>query len=95
MSNVGPYGVTQNADSEAITANALVGSPAGSVTAHEAGAGFSQATFSTAPYLGGPGIKRSTLVRRVSSGGIPLCIGQNNTCGNWRVRDSDYCRWHG
>lgn len=89
MSGTGPYGVTQNADSEAITANELVGSPAGSVTAHQAGPGFSQATFSTAPYLG------DVPAHRIDAGGVSLCIGKNNTCRSWRMVGSEYCRWHG
>ena len=51
MSDIGPYGVTQNADAAAVVADALVGERAGNVTAHQAGAGYGPASFSTAPYV--------------------------------------------
>jgi len=49
MSDISPYGVTQNADAERITANAMVGTPVGLVTAD--GIVGSGAGFSTAPYI--------------------------------------------
>ena len=50
MSDVSPYGVTQNPDAAAVTAEQLVGEHAGSVTEHQDDARFSPARFSTAPY---------------------------------------------
>ena len=49
MTDISPYGVTQNANAELVTADALVGEHAGSTTA-EAAFG-SAAGFSTAPYI--------------------------------------------
>ena len=65
MSDVGPYGVTQNADAEAMTANALVGERV-SPTTGNATVG-SAALFSTAPYKGGPKVppkQRSSAIDR-------------------------------
>jgi hypothetical protein len=50
MSDVSPYGVTQNPDAEAVTANALVGERAGLATGDQM-AGVSASMFSTAPYI--------------------------------------------
>jgi len=82
MSDIGPYGVTQNPDATAITANAMVGERAGSVTGNEF-VGTSAATFSTAPYVP-PNSELKPSGR--------LCL--KATCRNHHSRDSDYCRWH-
>ena len=95
MSDIGPYGVTQNADAAAVTANALVGEHAGNVTAHQADARFGPALFSTAPFKGGPEVDRGSTATRYDDHGHPLCFGKNNTCRSWRLSGSDYCRWHG
>lgn len=96
MADIKPYGVTQNANAEMITANALVGDNAGSMRAEQANPDYGPAVHSTAPYKGGPKVKTAPpLVRRVASTGQPLCIGKNDTCTAWRMKDSDYCRWHG
>ena len=94
MSDVSPYGVTQNADEVMVTANELVGEHAGSVTAHQADARFSPARFSTAPFKAGPEVRKDAPVQMRHRDGVPLCAGLGNTCGMWRLKGSEYCRHH-
>ncbi|HEU0069381.1 MAG TPA: hypothetical protein VFQ26_09020 [Nitrospiraceae bacterium] len=79
MSDVSPYGVTQNPDAAMVTANQLVGEHAGNVTAHQADERFSPARFSTAPY---------EVTRRGK------CIGKDNTCEAYPIRGMDHCVFH-
>jgi hypothetical protein len=83
MSDIGPYGVTQNADAEAVTADALVGERAGNVTAHQAGAGYSPASFSTAPYIPPSATAKPH---------FDLCRFKN--CRQPLIDGSDYCLRH-
>ena len=79
MSDIGPYGVTQNPDAEMVTANALVGERAGNVTDYQSDPGFSPASFSTAPYV---------------SPRQGKCVGKDNTCEARPLRDTDLCFFH-
>jgi hypothetical protein len=93
MSDISPYGVTQNPDENAITANEMVGERAGLMTGDQL-AGVSAAMFSTAPYRGGPKVTTAPPLKMRHRDGVPLCIARNNTCQSWRLRGSEYCRWH-
>lgn len=95
MSDIGPYGVTQHADAAMVTANQLVGERVGLTTGDAVAPGVGPAQHSTAPYKRGPKTKTAPpLRRRVSSTGQPLCIAKNNTCTAWRLKESEFCRWH-
>jgi hypothetical protein len=63
MSDVGPYGVTQNADASMVTANQLVGDRLDHPQMNQA-VGASPAMFSTAPF------KRSKACARKGCGAI-------------------------
>jgi hypothetical protein len=80
MSDIGPYGVTQHADGEMVTANALVGGHAGNVTENQTDPRFSRAMLSTAPYKK-PGTKEKGVCAK------PDCRGLAKL-------GTDYCRWH-
>ena len=80
MSDVGRYGVTQNADGEMITANELVGERVGGTRVDSAIAGASPALFSTAPYA--PHGRNHG----------PLCA--KSGCGNYHLKGDDFCRHH-
>jgi hypothetical protein len=80
MSDVSPYGVTQNADAARVTANALVGTHAGAMT--ENGAFGSAAGFSTAPYIP-PTNKR-----------VGRCKAKNDTCKAYAITGTDLCVFH-
>lgn len=80
MSDVGPYGTTQNPNADRITANALFGAPAGNTTG-DAFTGMSAALFSTAPYV----------PPRPQSHG---CRGRDGHCRAYPVTGTDYCIFH-
>lgn len=84
MSDIQPYGVTQNADADLATANALVGERYGIVQAN-AVAG-SAAMFSTAPYV------PPRPVRQAGRDG--KCRGKNDKCEAPPVKGSDLCIFH-
>lgn len=86
MSDVSPYGVTQNANAERVTADALVGERAGAATA-EAMVG-SPSMDSTAPY-------RPPMVGGRKASRVGRCIGKNDTCMASPVRGTDRCIFHG
>lgn len=85
MSDVSPYGVTQHATEERVTATALAGERSDIVTANALVGG--PAMFSTAPYrpdrIGG---------RRVSR--IGKCKGKDDTCEAFPIRGTDACIFH-
>ena len=85
MSDVSPYGVTQNADAARITADQLVGTRAGSQ--RENAVHGSAAGFSTAPY-----IPPYTNGRRTSR--LGHCLGKNDTCEAYVIKDTDLCFFH-
>jgi hypothetical protein len=80
MSDVSPYGVTQNADAARVTANALVGTRAGAQI--ENAAFGSAAGFSTAPYIP-PRSQREG-----------FCRGKNDTCMARPIRGTELCMFH-
>jgi hypothetical protein len=80
MSDVSPYGVTQNADAALVTADALVGTHAG--TQRENAAVGSAAMFSTAPYIP-PRSQREG-----------FCRGKNDTCMAKPIRGTNLCVFH-
>jgi hypothetical protein len=83
MSDISPYGVTQNPDAAAVTANQLVGSPVGSTRENAAIEGVGPAFLSTAPY-----------VSPVKPRGGYCCKGKNDTCMAAPIRGTDYCVFH-
>jgi hypothetical protein len=85
MSDVSPYGVTQNPDAAAVTANQLVGSRAGSTNQNAAIEGVGPAVLSTAPYVP----PTSELPR-----GPKGCIGRKGQCGAPVCRGTDLCWFH-
>jgi hypothetical protein len=80
MPDISPYGVTQNADAERVTANQLVGTAVGLITAEGIIGGA--AMFSTAPYVP---------PRRVGSLG---CVGKDGKCGAPAIRGTELCYFH-
>ena len=94
MSDSEPYGTHQHAAPGAVRAHTLVGEPIDHPTTNQVSA--SAATFSTAPYKGGPRLGGQTPPKRprYASGGQPLCVGLDDTCGKWRMRGSQYCQYH-
>ena len=85
MSDVSPYGVTQNPDAAMVTANALVGTPAGSMRENAAIEGIGPALLSTAPYIPPPGERKR---------GPKGCTGRNGECGAPALRSNDLCWFH-
>jgi hypothetical protein len=81
--DVSRYGVTQNPNAEMITANALVGAPAGSTI--ENAAFGSAAGFSTAPYV--PPLSQA--MKRLG-----FCKAKGDTCKARAVRGTDLCIFH-
>lgn len=85
MSDVSPYGITQHADAERVTANEMVGERVSPVIGN---AQFgSAAAFSTAPY-------RPPGYRKPAGTGRKRCAGNDNTCKAWPVGDGDLCYFH-
>ena len=85
MSDVSPYGTTQNPDAAAVTANALTGTPVGSTRENAAIAGVGPAVLSTAPYVP----PRSEQKR-----GVKGCYGRKGECGAPAIRGTDLCWFH-
>jgi len=85
MSDISPYGVTQHATQERVTATALAGEHTDIVTANALVGG--PAMFSTAPY-------RPDRIngRRVSR--IGKCKGKNDTCEAFPIKGTDACIFH-
>jgi hypothetical protein len=81
MSDISPYGVTQNANAEMVTANELVGDRAGSI--RENAVFGSAAGFSTAPYKPPPKVER-----------VGRCHGKNDTCRAPLVYGGAWCIFH-
>jgi hypothetical protein len=79
MRDISPYGVTQNPDENAITANEMVGERAGLVTGDQL-AGVSAAMFSTAPYR--------------PPGGRYGCVGRDNKCKVAPIKGTNLCWFH-
>jgi hypothetical protein len=90
MSDIGPYGVTQNPDENAITANEMVGERAGLVTGNQL-AGVSAAMFSTAPYRGGPVVPHK---EPYHPKGLHGCRGKGGTCRVGAIAGTDWCTFH-
>lgn len=88
MPDISPYGVTQNADAEQITANQLVGERAGNVTAHQLSGQFAPAGFSTAPYRG----DRKVVDRYKKTCTFVTAKGQE--CRGLALKGTDFCRHH-
>lgn len=84
MSDVSPYGVTQHADAEMMTANAMVGERLSPVTVN-ATVG-SAAMFSTAPYIP----PRPPKVKPTK----PRCQGKEGTCKAGPIGDTGLCWFH-
>ena len=82
MTDISPYGTTQNANAERVTADALIGERAGSTTA-EAAFG-SAAGFSTAPYV--------PPRRPASREGC--CRAKNDTCKAPPIKGTELCMFH-
>ena len=80
MSDTSPYGETQNADAEMVTANELVGERAGSI--RENAVFGSAAMFSTAPYV--PPLRQR----------IDFCKAKGDTCKARPIRGTDLCVFH-
>jgi hypothetical protein len=79
-----PYGVTQNADAAAVTANALVGKQIASIGANAVVEGAAQATgWSTAPYK-----------PRSNQRGAKGCYAKGGTCGAPALRGERLCFFH-
>jgi hypothetical protein len=91
MSDISPYGVTQNPDAEAITANAMVGEHAGLVTGNQLAGVSAAAMFSTAPYLGGPVVPHKEEYHPQGPHG---CRGKGGTCRAGAVAGTDRCVFH-
>lgn len=83
MSDVGPYGYTQNASDQGVTANQMVGERAGSVRADAALPGLGPAFLSTAPYNPRKSPRRNG-----------KCKGKNDTCEAYPKKGTDYCVFH-
>jgi hypothetical protein len=79
MSDVSPYGVTQNPNAELVTANALVGERVSPVVGNSLVGSASM--FSTAPYKP-PRSKRVT------------CRGKGGACQAYPIRGADLCVFH-
>lgn len=82
MSDVSPYGYTDRASDQGVTANQMVGERAGLTTANASTPGVSPAFLSTAPYV-------NPAARRAGK-----CKGKNNTCEAPPRRGTDWCIWH-
>ena len=82
--DISPYGVTQHADAEMVTANALVGELMGSMPFNATPAS-GPAFLSTAPYIP-PGRLRESRTH--------MCKAKDDTCRAYRVKGSDYCFAH-
>ena len=80
MNDISPYGVTQNADAERITADELVGERAGSI--RENAVFGSAAGFSTAPYV--PPLRQR----------VDFCKAKGDTCKARPIRGTDLCVFH-
>lgn len=84
MSDVGPYGVTEHADAQMVTANQLVGERAGLATGNAVAPGVGPALHSTAPYK-----KPKPKIR-----GVKGCCAKEGTCAAPAVRGTEYCFFH-
>ncbi len=83
MREIKPYGVTQNPDAEAVTANELVGTRVESIGANAVGEGVAPAGgWSTAPYVPPTGA------------GPKGCYGNRGTCGAPALKGGRYCYFH-
>lgn len=83
MSDVRPYGVTQNPDAAMVTANELVGTHVGSVIGNATVVGAGPATLSTAPYVPPnphPGPKG--------------CWAKHGSCGAPALKGERFCVFH-
>lgn len=110
MSDISPYGVTQNADSEMVTANQLVGERLDHPTVNQA-VGASPAMYSTAPYKG-PRMCARKDCGNLHGKGSEWChwhdpstarppppdkatlMCASEGCGNYHKKESVWCRWH-
>jgi hypothetical protein len=84
MSDVGPYGFTDRASDQGVTANQMVGERAGSTTANATSPTSTPAFLSTAPYNPRYGKEDRKF----------MCRGKNNTCRAYRVRGTEWCVFH-
>jgi hypothetical protein len=85
MPDISPYGVTQNAVAEQVTANQLVGERSEHITTN-AVAG-SAAAFSTAPY-------RPDIIGGRRASRIGKCLGKKDTCMSPPMKSTDLCWFH-
>jgi len=81
MSDTSPYGITHHADSEHVTANALVGGRSDMMPVNAIG---SPAMFSTAPYV--PDGRSKNRVGK--------CLGRNDHCQVGVIKGTDRCWFH-
>lgn len=82
MSEIGPYGVTQNADAASVTADQLVGDRIGVARENVSMPGAGPAMMSTAPYK--PPAKR----------GRKGCYAKDGTCGSPALKGQRVCFFH-
>ena len=80
MSDVSPYGVTQNADAAMVTADELVGTRAGSI--RENAVVGSASPWSTAPYV--PPLRERA----------HFCKAKGDTCKARAIKGTDLCVFH-
>jgi hypothetical protein len=83
MPDVGPYGYTQNATDQGVTANQMVGERAGSTTGTAMLPSSSPAFLSTAPYIDRRSPKR-----------IRKCKGKDDTCEAFPKKGTEWCAFH-
>lgn len=83
MSDTSPYGYTDRASDQTVTANQLVGEKAGLTTANAMAGG--PAFLSTGPYYPHDQRHRSRKGK---------CLGKNDSCQAPPIRGTDWCYFH-
>lgn len=92
MSDVSPYGITQHADADLMTANALVGERVSPVVGNAVHG--SAAMFSTAPYIPPRPKAPPPLLGPRHPDRIGKCLGKDDTCRAGPMRGTDWCVFH-